>query len=200
MKYGDAILLGGISFFSIPLLGELGLVPYKFSLPVTFLVGVAGLVYWKNPKILTGTSISSSRTSERGIAVNEELNHIQKKTEEVPGYRRMNLDDTSRKNIQLHTSALTVTKNGEEHDMFGVVARPMNQNDAESICYILDCHTGQLTYDGERYGPEERKNPFHGTKWVENAGYRAKKQEETQESKGGVNIYQGQSNSESVQE
>lgn len=191
MKYGDAVLLGGFSLLGIPVLGQLGIVPYRFSIAMVALAAIGGFVYWKDPNFLKAR-VNTSNTLDRTVPVNEELDYIQEEIQNISGYRRLDLDRTSRKNMQLHTDTLTVTKNGQEHEMFGVVARPTDQHDKESICYILDCNTGQLTYDGERTNSEERMNPFHGTKWVENAGYRAKKKGENTKGKpGGVNIYQG---------
>lgn len=175
MKYSHILIISIASLAAVAGFGETGIVPYNFSIPIIGVVSVLTLFYYFS----NGESFNRN-SSELVVEPNEALSFVNDKSREIPGYRPLDLDRTSKKNMQLHTKKLVVNENGEKKTKFGVVGRPENQNDKESIAYIVHCDEGHLEYDGERHGAQERLNPFHGTKWVQNAGYKAQMDEQGQ--------------------
>lgn len=181
MKYSHIIGISLISLVAVVGLGESGVVPYSFSMPIVGVAGFLAIVYFFDPDFLNGsTSFGGNKGRDLVVEPNDALNYLQEKNKEIPGHRKLDLDRTSTKNMQLHTARLTVNENGEKKTKYGVVGRPVDQHDKESIAYIVHCDEGDVEYDGERHTAEERKNPFYGTKWVENAGYKAQVQDEDQ--------------------
>jgi len=178
MKYSHIIGISLISLVAVVGLGESGVVPYGFSMPVVCVAVFLAVVYFFDPEFLSGKNGFGGKSSDLAVEPNEALSFINDEAKDIPGYRPLDLDRTSSNNMQLHTKKLVVNENGEKKTKFGVVGRPRDQNDKESIAYIVHCDEGHLEYDGERHGAEQRLNPFHGTKWVQNAGYKAQMEEE----------------------
>lgn len=193
MKYSHIISISVLSLIAVVGMGETGMVPYNFSLPIVGVVTVLSIVYFFDIELLSRGKGFTGGGKGLEVEPNEALNFINEKSREIPGYRPINLDRTSKKNMQLHTKKLVVNENGEKKTKFGVVGRPEDQRDKESIAYIVHCDEGHLEYDGERHGADERLNPFHGTKWVQNAGYKARVEDEKQSPTTEFNIHQGKS-------
>lgn len=194
MKYSHAIGLVVLSVFGMIGLGEAGVMPYSFSIPVVLVVVVLSGFYWKSPDWFEG---GKKGFGGGDFAVNPQnaLQWLQNDyIPSSPGYKKLNLDTTSKDNMKLHTDIQKVNENGEQKVKFGVVGAPLNQIDKESIGYIVHCNTGYVEYNGERHDSDSRLNPIQRNKqWLVSKGFNAKVEGDGQKkvNPSSVNIYQG---------
>lgn len=190
MKYNHILITLAVMTLATIVTGVRGIIPFKFSLPITAVVGGITLLYWWNPNILSDIQEKQGNKKREVDPANalEWLNQ-----EYIPkhsGYRKIDIDQTKDKNRKLYTKIQPVFENGEKKVKFGVVGRPKNVKKQESIAYVVHCDEGWVEYSGELHTSQERLDPFEGRhKWIENEGVKArtKKDENTPESQ--FNIY-----------
>jgi hypothetical protein len=197
MKYSHAIIGVVTSISGMVVLGEIGVMPYSFSMPVVLLIAGVAVFYWKSPKWLQNKTVNMSYgNGDYAVNPSNALEWLQnEKIPATPGYKKLDLDKTSTNNMRLHTEHLNVWENGEKQPAFGVVGAPLNQQDKEAIGYVVHCKTGKVDYNGQLHSAESRLSPIQqGKQWLINKGVNAqvKDQQSQPESQGSVNIYQGQ--------
>jgi len=196
MKYSHAISIVVLSVLGMVGLGELGVMPYNFSIPAVMVVMVLAGFYWKSPDFLSGKNKPSFYgSSDLVVEPQEALEWLQNEyIPGQPGYKKLDLDKTSRNNMKLHTENTDIMINGESEPAFGVVGAPQNQHDKESIGYVVYCKSGRVDYNGERHTAESRLSPVERNKqWLVSKGFNAQVENREKDSreKGSVNIYQG---------
>jgi hypothetical protein len=201
LKYSHLVAAFIVSGIVIVVGGSTGFMPYRFSIPVaaTILLVAGSYLLDYNIPFLNG-SFSGNRTDDLIVHPNDVLQWLdEEKIPEIEPYRKLDMDSTSLSNQKFHTRIKKVNENGELKTKFGVVGRPLNQMDRESIAYVVHCDTGFIEYSGELHSAEDRLDPFNGKhKWLVNSGYKAKVEDtgDDRGRKGSVNIYQGDKNFE----
>lgn len=194
MKYSHAVGFIVLEVFLIGVGGETGWIPYSFSIPVFGCITLVALLYlFDFGDMVFGSNMGFGKRNSRDLVVepNNVLSWLnEEKIPEIPAYRKLNLDRTSKDNMKIYTRRQKVNENGEEKVKYGVIGRPKNMFDKEMIAYVVHCDTGDIEYSGNLHTAEERTDPFNGKhQWIRNAGYKAKPEDETG-SGSSVEIYQ----------